>query len=96
MRCWKTALKSSTTPRTKNLEQPDYVIDILGRKGDQWYLSRKIIFDRTTLVPHQQLIYDTAGEIATEATYQVYQDYNGVDFRVSSRSTGRRRSTPFG
>ncbi|MGA7460392.1 MAG: outer membrane lipoprotein-sorting protein [Candidatus Korobacteraceae bacterium] len=64
----------------KTLEQPDYVIDILERKGDQWYLSRKIIFDRTTLVPHQQLIYDENGAVATEATYQVYQDYNGVRF----------------
>ncbi len=64
----------------KNLEQPDYVIDIVTRAGDQWYLSRKIIFDRTNLVPHQQIIYDQSGAIVTEATYQVYQDYNGVRF----------------
>ncbi len=68
------------TRNRKNLEQPDYVIDILERNGDQWYLSRKIIFDRTNLVPHQQLIYDENGAVATEATYQVYQDYNGVHF----------------
>ena len=31
-------------------------------------------------MPHQQLIYDENGAVATEATYQVYQDYNGVRF----------------
>ena len=68
-------------PKTKkNLEQPDYVIDIIHHAGEQWYLSRKVIFDRTTLVPHQQIIYDQTGAIATDATYQVYQDYNGVNF----------------
>jgi len=64
----------------KNLEQPDYVIDIIHRTGDDWYLARKVIFNRTNLVPHQQIIYDQQGRIATEATYQVYQDYNGVSF----------------
>ena len=68
------------TKNKKNLEQPDYVIDIVTRAGDQWYLSRKIVFDRTNLVPHQQIIYDQTGAIATEATYQAYQDYNGVKF----------------
>jgi len=68
------------TKTKKNLEQPDYVIDIVTRAGDQWYLSRKIIFDRTNLVPHQQIIYDQTGAVATDATYQVYQDYNGVRF----------------
>jgi len=64
----------------KNLEQPDYVIDIIHHSGDQWYLARKVIFDRTTLVPHEQIIYDQTGNVATDATYQVYQDYNGVSF----------------
>ena len=68
-------------PKTKKLaEQPDYVIDVIRREGDDWYLARKIVFDRTHLVPHQQIIFDPKGEIATEATYQVYQDYNGVSF----------------
>jgi len=66
--------------KKKNLEQPDYVIDLIHRAGNDWYLSRKIIFDRTNLVPHQQIIYDPKGAVATEATYQVYQDYNGVSF----------------
>lgn len=68
-------------PKTKkNLEQPDYVIDIIHRVKDDWYLARKIVFDRTNLMPHQQVIYDQAGGVATVATYQVYQDHNGVTF----------------
>ncbi len=66
--------------RKRTLEQPDYVIDVLHRAGDDWYLARKIVFDRTNLTVHQQIIYDKNGAIATEATYQVYQDYNGASF----------------
>jgi len=66
--------------KKKSLEQPDYVIDVLHHAGDDWYMSRKIVFDRTNLTVHQQIIYDQKGAITTEATYQVYQDYNGVSF----------------
>ena len=68
-------------PKTKKLvEQPDYVIDVIRRSGNDWYVFRKIVFERVHLVPHHQIIYDIAGEVATEATYQVYKDYNGVSF----------------
>ncbi len=66
--------------RKRELEQPDYVIDLLHHAGDDWYLARKVVFDRTNLTVHQQIIYDPKGAIATQATYQVYQDYNGVSF----------------
>jgi len=66
--------------KKKNLEQPDYVIDVLQHEGDDWYLARKIVFDRTTLVPHEQIILDPKGAVASDAIYQVYQDYNGVSF----------------
>src|SRR5271165_3439129 len=64
----------------KLVEQPDYVIDIVRRSGDGWFLSRKVVFERVNLVPHRQIIYDNKGEVATKATYQVYKDYNGVSF----------------
>ncbi len=66
--------------KRKNLEQPDYVIDVIRREGGDWYLARKIIFDRTTLVPHEQVIFNRQGAVVTDAIYQVYQDYNGVSF----------------
>ncbi len=64
----------------KELQQPDYVIDVIERAGNDWYLSRRIVFERVNLVPHHQIIYDRQGNISTDATYQVYQDYNGVRF----------------
>src|ERR1035438_2648926 len=64
----------------KLVEQPDYVIDIIRRSGDNWYLARTIIFERVNLVPHRQTIFDENGNATTEATYQVYQDYNGISY----------------
>jgi outer membrane lipoprotein-sorting protein len=67
--------------KTKKLvEQPDYVLEILQRTDDDWYLARKIIFERVHLTPHRQIIYDQGGNVVTEATYQVYKDYDGVRF----------------
>jgi len=68
------------TKTKKLVEQPDYVIDVIHRTGNDWYIARKIVFERVHLVPHRQIIYDIAGEVATEAIYQVYKDYDGVSF----------------
>jgi hypothetical protein len=68
-------------PKTRKLvEQPNYVIDIIRRSGTEWYVARKVLFERVHLVPHRQIIYDTKGDVTTQATYQVYKDYNGVSF----------------
>ncbi len=69
-------------PKTKKLaEQPDYVIDIIRRSsGNDWYVFRKILFERVKLTPHRQIIFNTEGDVVTQATYQVYKDYNGVSF----------------
>src|SRR5208283_1149460 len=64
----------------KLVEQPDYVIDIIRRSGNDWYVARKIVFERVNLVPHRQIIYNVTGDVTTEATYQVYKDYSGVSF----------------
>jgi outer membrane lipoprotein-sorting protein len=63
-----------------DVEQPDYEIEII-RNGDRGYfLSRKIVFSRTDLLPHRQLIYDQSGNLVTESTYQGYKDYTGLNF----------------
>jgi len=68
-------------PKTKKLaEQPDYVINIIRRSGNDWYIARKIVFERVRLTPHRQIIFDVNGEVVTQATYQVYKDVNGVSF----------------
>lgn len=67
--------------KTKKLaEQPDYVINIIRRAGNDWYIWRKVIFERVHLTPHRQIIFDTKGDVVTQATYQVYRDYDGVSF----------------
>jgi outer membrane lipoprotein-sorting protein len=67
--------------KTKKLaEQPDYVINIIRRLANDWYIARKIIFERVHLTPHQQIIFDAKGDVVTQATYQVYRDYDGVSF----------------
>ncbi|MGA8214045.1 MAG: DUF4292 domain-containing protein [Candidatus Sulfotelmatobacter sp.] len=60
--------------------QEDYELVVI-RKDDQgWALSRKIVFSRTDLQPHRQYIYDEQGQLATDARYASYKDYDGVTF----------------
>ena len=62
------------------VDQPDYELAVI-RKGPQgWYLSRRIEFSRTDLLPHRQKIYDFEGNVATEAQYQNYKDHSGNMF----------------
>jgi outer membrane lipoprotein-sorting protein len=61
--------------------QPDYeVIVVRTEDHHNAYLSRKIIFSRTDLLPHHQLIYDQNGNLQTDTQYEGYKDYNGVKF----------------
>jgi hypothetical protein len=39
-----------------------------------------VIFSRTDLLPHRQIIYDENGNPATDARYEAYKAYNGVNF----------------
>lgn len=66
--------------RRHRVDQPDYEIVVV-RKGKMgWFLSRKIIFSRTDLKPHRQLIYDERGILATDVRYGEYKDYDGIAF----------------
>lgn len=69
-----------TDNKGHRVEQPDYEIDVI-RKGEAgWFLSRKLIFSRTDLLPHRQLIYNEKGDLVTDAKYEEIRNYNGVDF----------------
>jgi len=69
-------------PKKKNreLQQPDYVITVIHRGDAGWYLSRKIIFSRADLEPHQQVIYDKNGYIASDVKYANFTNHEGIDF----------------
>jgi hypothetical protein len=64
----------------RKYEQPDYIIDIIRRRGNDSWLSRKIIFSRVDLLPNRQLVYDESGTLVTDARYADYKDYNAVVF----------------
>jgi len=62
------------------VEQPDYELAVIRRGPNGWYLSRKISFSRTDLLPHRQMIYDQQGRVVTDAHYDQYKDHDGVEF----------------
>jgi hypothetical protein len=67
-------------PGGKLALQPDYTLHIIKQNGRGWYLSRKVVFDRTDLQPRQQLFYDEHGSIVTDVHYDEYREFNGVFF----------------
>lgn len=60
--------------------QPDHTLNIIEQNGGGWHLSRKVVFDRTDLRPHQQLLYDEGGSIVTDVHYDEYREFNGIFF----------------
>ncbi len=62
------------------VDQPDYRLAVLHKGPDGWYLSRRIEFSRTDLLPYGQLIYDQEGNVATQAHYRNYKDWDGTNF----------------
>jgi outer membrane lipoprotein-sorting protein len=61
-------------------QQPDYELVVIRKRDSGWHLSRKVIFSRTDLKPHRQLIYDEKGEVVTDVRYGDYNDYDGISF----------------
>jgi outer membrane lipoprotein-sorting protein len=66
--------------KKKEVQQPDYVITVIRRGDAGWYLSRKIIFSRLDLEPHEQIVYDQHGYIASDVHYSNFSDHEGIDF----------------
>jgi outer membrane lipoprotein-sorting protein len=66
--------------KKKEVQQPDYVITVIHRGDAGWYLSRKIVFSRTDLRPHEQIIYDKNGYIASDVHYGKFTEHDGMEF----------------
>ena len=62
------------------VEQPDYELAVIRKGTNGWFLSRKIEFSRSDLLPHRQQIYDQQGNVVTDARYQNYKGYSGIEF----------------
>jgi outer membrane lipoprotein-sorting protein len=69
-----------TDKKGHRVQQADYEIQVIRKGQHGWFLSRKIVFSRTDLLPHRQYIYDEGGNLATDTRYEDYKDYNGVNF----------------
>jgi outer membrane lipoprotein-sorting protein len=69
-----------TDAKSHKVSRADYVLDVI-RKGDHgWMLVRKIVFSRTDLLPHRQLLYDSDGNVATNALYGNFKQDHGIEF----------------
>jgi len=64
----------------KDAEQSAYAVVVIDKDATGYYLSRRVIFSRTDLLPHEQYLYDRRGGLATYAHYENYSDYNGIQF----------------
>lgn len=70
-------------PQTrKDVEEPNYILDVIRHdpETDHWFLARKIYFNRTSLLPYRQVVYDHNGYVATDASYDDFKPVNGVEF----------------
>ncbi len=68
-------------PKThKDVIEPDYIVVVIRHDQSGSYLSRKIIFNREDLLPHEQYIYNRQGELVTYARYDNFSDYGGTMF----------------
>jgi outer membrane lipoprotein-sorting protein len=60
--------------------QEDYELVVIRKSGNDWKISRRIVFSRTDLHPARQYIYDDQGDLTTDARYADYKDYDGVGY----------------
>jgi outer membrane lipoprotein-sorting protein len=68
-------------PQTRReVEQPNYILNVVRWREGAWLLSRKVVFSRIDLEPSRQIVYDDAGNVATDARYSRFLDYDGVRF----------------
>jgi hypothetical protein len=61
----------------KDVEQADYVVIVLRKEDDRYFLSRRIVFSRIDLLPHRQFIYGKQGELLTDVSYESFSDSGG-------------------
>jgi hypothetical protein len=68
--------------RKQLLEEPVYDLAIVRRKpdGNELMLDRVIRFGRTNLLPFEQDIYDSDGNITTQVLYGPYQTFGNTRF----------------
>jgi len=78
-------------PQSKHqaaIEEPDYLLAVMKKsEGNTLHLERLVHFSRITLLPFQQDIYNDKGQVETSATYDKYQEFNGIQFPMEINIT---------
>lgn len=76
--------KTVITPKQKHIDiLPEYLLTILRRKspGSNVLIPERVIhFDRATLQPYEEDIYDAQGSVETEATFGPLKVFDGQEF----------------
>jgi outer membrane lipoprotein-sorting protein len=70
-------------PKThKEAYAPNYIVLVIRKdpSGNGWYLSRKIVFSRVDLMPHEQYLYNREAQLATFTRYEDFANFNGTLF----------------
>jgi outer membrane lipoprotein-sorting protein len=68
-------------PKThKDAQQSAYTLVVIDKDDSGYFLSRKIVFSRTDLLPHEQYIYNRQGQLVTFAHYENFSEYSGIMF----------------
>jgi outer membrane lipoprotein-sorting protein len=64
------------------LMTPEYVLNVMHRKpgSQQLSLVRTVLFHRDDLLPYQQDLYDSEGNLETQVFYSKYADYGTVRY----------------
>ncbi len=57
-----------------------YILMMIRRNGDQYYLVRSVYFDRYTLQINRQKTFDSEGNILSETRYADWALHNGISF----------------
>ena len=66
-------------PKThKDVEQLAYTVLVIDKDSTGHYLSRRVVFSRTDLLPHEQSIYDRQGRLVTFVRYENFSDYSAI------------------
>lgn len=64
----------------KDAEQSAYTLMVIDKDDNGHFLSRKVVFSRTDLLPHEQYIYNRQGQLVTYAHYENFSEYSGIMF----------------
>jgi outer membrane lipoprotein-sorting protein len=70
-------------PKKKNdfIEEPDYDLELLSSPKSQVARTIRVIhIGRTTMLPYRQDIYDTDGNVVTQASYSNYKKFGDINF----------------